>query len=350
MASTVRVVHYINQFFAGIGGEEEAYHPLEVRDGPVGPGRALQQALGDQGTVVGTIIAGDNYFVEEQEEALPKTREAFDQLKPDLVVAGPAFDAGRYGLACALVCKLAAERNIAAVTGMDPENVGVLTYRRDIFAVPTGISTSELASAMGKMAALGLKLSRGEELGAALEEGYVPRGFRRPVIRKKLGYERAVEMLIARATDKPFVSEVQVKSYESIAPAPPVESMSDATLALITSGGLVPRGNPDRLVSGHATDCFKYSIDGLDALSVDDWESVHGGFNTTYLNTVNPNYALPLPRCRELERQGVFKKLYPYYFATTGNGTAVTDARHMGAEIAEELISADVKGALLVAT
>jgi betaine reductase len=350
MGTTIRVVHYINQFFAGIGGEEHAYHPLEVRDGPIGPGRALQQALGDQGTVVGTIVAGDNYFVEEQEEALPKTREAFDQLKPDLVVAGPAFEAGRYGLACALVCKLAGEQDIAAVTGMEPENVGVLTYRGDIFAVPTGISTSELASAMAKMAALGLKLSRGDVLGAALEEGYIPRGFRHPVIKEQLGYERAVEMLIARATDKPFISEVQVKSYESIAPAPPVESMSDATIALVTSGGLVPRGNPDRLVSGHATDCFKYSIDGLDALSVDDWESVHGGFNTTFINTVNPNYVLPLPRGRELEKQGVFKKLYPNFFATTGNGTAVTDARRMGAEIAEELVEAGVNGVLLVAT
>jgi glycine reductase len=157
-------------------------------------------------------------------------------------------------------------------------------------------------------------------------------------------------MLIARTTDQPFESEVQVKSYESIAPPPPVENIGDATLALLTSGGLVPRGNPDRLTSGHATDFFRYSIDGLDALSVDDWESVHGGFNTTLLNTVNPNYALPLPRCRELEKQGVFKKLYPYYFATSGTGTAVTEARRMGAEIAEELSAANVKGALLVAT
>ncbi len=46
----------------------------------------------------------------------------------------------------------------------------------------------------------------------------------------------------------------------------------------------------------------------------------------------------------------LFKKLYPYYFATSGTGTAVTDARRMGAEIAEELMEAGVKGALLVAT
>jgi glycine reductase len=170
------------------------------------------------------------------------------------------------------------------------------------------------------------------------------------VVKEKLGYERAVDMLVARTTDRPWASEVQVKSYESIAPAPPLDDLGDATIALITSGGLVPRGNPDRQVGGHATDCFKYSIDGLDALTVEDWESVHGGFNTTYINTVNPNYVLPLPRVRELEKQGVFKKLYPTIFATTGNGTAVTVGRRMGAEIAEELSEANVKGALLVAT
>ena len=33
-----RVVHYINQFFGGIGGEEKADHKPEVREGVVGPG------------------------------------------------------------------------------------------------------------------------------------------------------------------------------------------------------------------------------------------------------------------------------------------------------------------------
>ncbi len=43
----MRVVHYINQFFGGIGGEEAAGSPLEERSGSVGPGRLLEQLLGD---------------------------------------------------------------------------------------------------------------------------------------------------------------------------------------------------------------------------------------------------------------------------------------------------------------
>ena len=41
----IRIVHYINQFFAQIGGEEMADHPAELRKGEVlGPGLAFSQA------------------------------------------------------------------------------------------------------------------------------------------------------------------------------------------------------------------------------------------------------------------------------------------------------------------
>lgn len=42
--SKIKVVHYINQFFAQIGGEEKADYPAELRVGEVvGPGMALMQ-------------------------------------------------------------------------------------------------------------------------------------------------------------------------------------------------------------------------------------------------------------------------------------------------------------------
>ena len=36
--SKLRIVHYINQFFANIGGEEKADYQPELREGIVGPG------------------------------------------------------------------------------------------------------------------------------------------------------------------------------------------------------------------------------------------------------------------------------------------------------------------------
>ena len=58
----LRVGHYLNQFFAGIGAEERANHAPERREGAVGPGRALQALLKEDGRVVSTLVCGDNFF------------------------------------------------------------------------------------------------------------------------------------------------------------------------------------------------------------------------------------------------------------------------------------------------
>ena len=50
--------------------------------------------------------------------------------RPALVLAGPAFAAGRYGSACAEVFRLANEMGIPAITGMHPENSGAPMYRQ----------------------------------------------------------------------------------------------------------------------------------------------------------------------------------------------------------------------------
>ena len=41
----IKVVQYINQFFAQIGGEEMAHVKPEVREGIVGPGAAFKAAF-----------------------------------------------------------------------------------------------------------------------------------------------------------------------------------------------------------------------------------------------------------------------------------------------------------------
>ena len=137
MSQPIKVVHFLNQFFAGVGGEEQANLPVEVRDGAVGPGRALQAQLGNSGQVVATIVSGDNYFTEESAASARAVLDALSKFQPDVVVAGPAFNAGRYGLACGEVCVLANAEGIPAVTGMYPENPGVLEYDTRAYIVPT---------------------------------------------------------------------------------------------------------------------------------------------------------------------------------------------------------------------
>jgi glycine reductase complex component B subunit gamma len=198
------------------------------------------------------------------------------------------------------------------------------------------------------MVALGLKVLRGEQLGPALEEGYIPHGVRTLVTKDRVGYERAVDMLLARVAGRPFVSEISVQQYERVTPAPPVADLSRATIGIVVSTGIVPRGNPDRLPGARALTAGRYSIDGLARLDVGDWESAHGGFNTKVLNTENPDYALPLATLRALEAEGVIGGVYPWIFSTVGNQTAVGPARAIGQLAAAEFRDAGVAVALQV--
>ncbi len=103
MQQPLRVVHYINQFFGGIGGEDAANAEVSLTQGAVGSSRALQQALGQQGTVVHTLICGDNFANDQSAQALAMIEAHLQTLQPDVIIAGPAFGSGRYGLACVQV-------------------------------------------------------------------------------------------------------------------------------------------------------------------------------------------------------------------------------------------------------
>ena len=46
MAEKIRVVHYLNQFFAQIGGEEKADIGPGFKEGPIGPGRCAAAVIG----------------------------------------------------------------------------------------------------------------------------------------------------------------------------------------------------------------------------------------------------------------------------------------------------------------
>lgn len=98
--SMIRVVHYVNQFFGGIGGEDKADVSFQIREDAVGPAVGLDHAFADEAAVVATLICGDNFFQSHLEEARASVKQALAKFNPDVVVAGPAFNAGRYGMAC----------------------------------------------------------------------------------------------------------------------------------------------------------------------------------------------------------------------------------------------------------
>ena len=349
MSTPIRVVHYLNQFFAGIGGEAAARSPVEIRGAAVGAARALQTALGDQATIVATLVCGDNHFHDERARARAAVQEALRSLRPDMVVAGPAFEAGRYGIACAEVCRLAAAEGIPAITAMHPDNPGALMHRREVIIVPTAGSATGMAESLGPLARLALKLGRGEALGSPEQEGYLPRGIRTVGYRTEPGHVRAMRLLLAKLHGRPWMSEIPYQPADRVEPAAAVADLTRVSVALVTTGGLVPTGNPDQQTSGNAQHYFRYPIDELQALKPGEWEAYHVGYFTHLVNR-NPNYVLPLGYMRELEQAGAIGAVHPYAYTLPGVSTPVAQSQLLGRGIAAQLREAQVGACLLVST
>jgi glycine reductase complex component B subunit gamma len=349
MSGPLRVVHYLNQFFGGIGGEDQASVGVTVKAGPVGPGRLLELALGAGALVETTIVCGDNFASERAEETARAIAAELDRLKPDLLVAGPAFGSGRYGLACALACRVAQGRDVAAITAMHPENPGVASARREIYIVPTGSSTTSMQAALDTLAPLARRRGRREALGPAETEGYIHRGDRRVHDRGRPGHQRALDMLLAKLRGSPYRPEVPYAAPERVPPAPPLADLARARIAMVTTGGLVRKGNPDKQVSANAVRYHRHEIAELESLSPRDWEAYHAGYFNHIVNS-NPNYILPLSFLRDLERRGRIGKVHEHIYALPGVSTPVAVSVGHGRSIAADLKSGGVDGALLVAT
>jgi glycine reductase complex component B subunit gamma len=350
MSQTLRVIHYINQFFGGLGGEEQAGVGVSFREGPVGPGLALKAALEAQAQVAGTIICGDNYFAAQPDEAVATVLMLIREQGGDVVVAGPAFNAGRYGMACGAVCEAAQERlGLPAFTALYPENPAVERYRRTIVIVPAGASAVGMRKAMAHVARLVNKVAAGGELGPAQAEGYLPHGIRRIELVERSAAERAVALLAAKLAGRPYETEVPLATYERIPPAPPLADIRHARIALVTEGGLVPLGNPDRIKHVGAANWAAYSIAGLDELKAGVYEGVHGGFDRTWVNE-DPDRLVPLDIVRQLEQEGQIGSVHDEFYSTVGNGTPVANCQRFGREIAQRLLAANVQAALISGT
>lgn len=344
-----RVLHYINQFSAGIGGEEMAHIEPEIRDGIVGPGMAFNAAFGSEAEIVNTIICGDSFFGEKPEIAKKAIRGWIKQVNPDLIIAGPAFNAGRYGFACAGVCELAKEMEIPVITGMYKENPGADMIKDKVLTVATKNSAAGMRDAVSKMAPLALKVVKGEKIGASCQEGYLPNGVRVNFFEEERGSKRAVDMLIKKLGGKEYTTEYPMPDFDRVPANPAVKDLSKCKVALVTSGGIVPKGNPDRIESSSASKFGEYDIAKFDDLTSETHETAHGGYDPLYANQ-DPDRVLPVDVLRDLVKEKFIGSLHNLYYATVGNGTAVRSAKKYAAEIATRLKRDGVDVVILTST
>ena len=348
--SKLRVVHYINQFFANIGGEEKADYQPELREGFVGPGMAFNQAFGDEAEIVATVICGDSYFNENLESAKKTVMDMIKGNNPDLVICGPAFNAGRYGVACGTVAAAVKEElKLPVITGMYVENPGADMFKQKVYIASTKNSAAGMRDAVKVMVPLALKVARGQIIGSAAEEGYIPNGIRVNLFEEKRGSARAVDMLLKKLNGEPFVTEFPMPDFDRVTPNAAIKDMSKAKIALVTSGGIVPKGNPDHIESSSASKFGKYDIDGIIDLTEATFETAHGGYDPVYAN-LDADRVLPVDVLREFEKEGKIGSLHRYFYATVGNGTAVASAKKYAEAIGKELVADGVDAVILTST
>jgi len=355
MGSRYRIIHCLNQFFGGLGGEEKAYQPPQLIDGARGAGIFLERLFPDV-EVLATVVFGDNYLAEKTEAATSEILALLaplfkneDDNKPHLLLAGPAFNAGRYGLACGAICRaVQAHFALPTVTAMHPENPAVAEYRKDVLIARAGEDVIAMEESLTKMASLAFKLLQGEEL-LPDRDGYISHGRRQNYFAEKNGAVRAVDMLLQKLAGKAFTTEYLMPVFDRVVPAAAVRDMRSARVALVTSGGIVPRGNPDRIEAASASRFGAYPLHGLSGFNSETHQTAHGGYDPTFANA-DPNRILPLDVVRELEAEGAFGSLHNTYYATVGNGTSVANAEKYGSEIAKLLLADGVQAVILTST
>lgn len=342
-----KILYYLNQFFSQIGGEDLAGIAPQFTEKPVGPASAFAVGIKNNGEFAGTLICGDNFFNENKEEALKFLEMIHKDVQPDLVIAGPAFNAGRYGMACAGVAEFFNEKGVPVISGMYEENPGLETARLNAYVIPTSNSAAGMRKALPAMIDLANKVLTQQTVKPD-QDGYFTQGKRLTILSEKTGAKRAVDMLLKRLKNEEFKTELPMPVFDKVDPAPAIADLSKATIALVTTGGIVPKGNPDHLQSASAQKWVKYDVSQLDRFG-DDYCTVHGGFDPVYCNEF-PDRVAPLDQLRQFEKNGYIGKVHHFFYSTTGTGTSVENSEKFGREIGKELKDAGVDGVILTST
>jgi glycine reductase len=200
-----------------------------------------------------------------------------------------------------------------------------------------------------RMSRLAMKLVRHQDIGRPRDEGYIPRGMLHDEFVDKTAAARLVEMLVAKTTGQPFESEFTPPTFVPVPAPAPVVDLSRARVAVVTDGGLVPRGNPDNIAPYAATNWGAYDIAALDDLQGENYEVSHRGYDTRYVEQ-DPDRLVPVDALRDMEKAGVVGKLHDCFVSTSGLANPLANSRRLGQEIAQKLKAEGVDAVILTST
>lgn len=349
MAVKYKIVHYLNQFFGQIGGEDSAYQEPIYKKGPVGPGVFLNSELKDA-DIIGTVICGDNYASENVQELIQFVHQVVLNEKPDILIAGPAFNSGRYGLACSNVCKsVKLKFNISCLTGLYKENPAVDLFRSDIDILKTKSNVAGMKEAVQHISLILTKYEKGIAFSDVDPKILFSRGRLKNIIDANNASFRAIQIIKSLLDGHEVETEINFPNRTRQKKAILAKNLSESEIALVTDGGLVPAGNPDRLETRGASKFVCYNINELDHLDRNLWSVVHEGYDNQYV-LQDPNRLVPLDALRHFEKIGKIKKIHHNLISTTGVATALAACKTMGRDIGEFLVKHNVDAVILTST
>lgn len=346
-----KAVCYINQFFAGLGGEDTADYKPEIREGVVGPSIEINNQL-TGADVTHTLICGDNYIGSNPEEAVKTLLGFLENIEFDIFFAGPAFQAGRYGNACGIIGKAVKEKfGVEVVGSMHIENPGVDMFKKEFYIFSGEKSAAGARKDIKAMAEFANKILAGETKFFAEEEGFYPRGKRSQIWREDNvpASKRAMDMLLKKLANEDFTSELPIPKVSRVPIAPPIKDLKTATIALVTTGGIVPINNPDKIQSASATRWGKYDVSGIETLEGGGYKTIHAGFDPAAADA-DPNVVTPIDALKFFEKEGGFAKLHPFFYSTVGTGTTEAEAARMAKEMVVFLKEGNVDGIIMTST
>ena len=132
-------------------------------------------------------------------------------------------------------------------------------------------------------------------------------------------------------------------------PAPGIKDITKATIALVTTTGIVPQGNPDHIPASNASTYGYYNISSVYDLRENEWETADGEYDPVYAN-LDADRMVPVDTLRELEREGPIGQLYHHFWSTAGNGMAIVNAKKMATEIAEQIKTTGIDCVIVTST
>ncbi|MDO5015779.1 MAG: glycine/betaine/sarcosine/D-proline family reductase selenoprotein B [Eubacteriales bacterium] len=161
--------------------------------------------------------------------------------------------------------------------------------------------------------------------------------------------KRCVSMLLAKYKCENYHTEVDM--YAPVQMDSPVLKvpLSEARIIMITDGGLVPVGNPDRIPPTNANSFGIYSFGRCKSLESGNYEVSHQGYCHNEID-FNPNRLLPVDILSFLTDKGVIGELYPYFVSTTGVMVPCENAKSLGSRIADFVKKRPIDAAIIVST